>query len=233
MVGNTNVDDQVARGLTAKACLAKAAHAQLATGRNAGGDIDVDLFVRRCAALTVAGLAGMVDDRALTVAVGARRRGLNLAQERALDRRDIACAVAAAALLFLCALGPTSAVTILAGGKAVIADRLFAAERRLLERHRKRDDHVTSTTTLTTAAGATAGTAAKERREQVVHAHATKNIVDIDVARTTRAVGSAVTVVVSTPLLIGKNGIGLVELLELGLGLGVVRNIRMYGTGLL
>ena len=81
--------------------------------------------------------------------------------------------------------------------------------------------------------GATAGTAAKERREQVVHAHATKDIVDIDVARTTRAVGSAVTVVVSTLLFIGKNGIGLVELLELGLGLGVVRNIRMYGTGLL
>lgn len=90
------------------------------------------------------------------------------------------------------------------------------------ERHRKRNGHVTSATTLTTAVGATAGTAAKERREQVVHAHATKDIVDIDVARTTRAVGSAVTVVVSTLLFIGKNGIGLVELLELGLGLGVV-----------
>ena len=233
VVGNTNVDDQVARGLTAKACLAKAAHAQLATGRNAGGDIDVDLFVRRCAALTVAGLAGMVDDRALTVAVGARRRGLNLAQERALDRRDIACAVAAAALLFLCALGPTSAVTILAGGKAVIADRLFATERRLLKGHRKGDRHIAAATTLTAISGATAGTAAKERREEVVHAHAAKDIVDIDVARTTRAVRGAVTVVVSTLLLVGKNGISLVELFELGLGLGVVRNVRVYGTGLL
>ena len=175
----------------------------------------------------------MINDRALAMAVGARRRGLNLAQERALDRRDVARTVAATALLFLCTLGPTGTVAVLARSKAIIADRLFAAECRLLERHRKRDGHVTSATTLATAAGATAGTAAKERREQVVHAHATKDIVDIDVARTTRTVRSAVTVVVSTLLLIGKNGIRLVELLELGLGLGVVRNIRMYGTGLL
>ena len=233
MVGNAHVDNQVARGLAAKAGLAKAAHTQLATGRNAGGNIDVDLFVRRRAALAVTGLAGMIDDRALAVAVGARRRGLDLAQKRALDRGDIARAVAAAALFFGRTVSLARTVAILAGSKAVIADRLFAAERRLLERHRKRDGHVTSATTLTTAAGATAGTAAKERREQVVHAHATKDIVDIDVARTTRAVGGAVTVVVSTLLLIGKNGIGLVELLELGLGLGVVRNVRVYGTGLL
>ena len=175
----------------------------------------------------------MVDNRALAMAVGARRGRLNLAQKRSLNRRDVARTVAAATLLFLCALCPTGAIAVLARSKAVIADCLFAAERRLLERHRKRDGHVSSATTLTTAAGATAGTAAKERREQVVHAHATKDIVDIDVARTTRAVGSAVTVVVSTLLLIGKNGIGLVELLELGLGLGVVRNVRVYGTGLL
>ena len=79
MVGDAHVDDQVARGLATKTSLTKAAHAQLATGRNAGGNIDVDLFVRRRAALTVAGLAGMVDDRALAMAVGARRRGLDLA----------------------------------------------------------------------------------------------------------------------------------------------------------
>lgn len=35
VVGDANVDDQVARGLAAKAGLAKAAHAQLAAGRNA------------------------------------------------------------------------------------------------------------------------------------------------------------------------------------------------------
>ena len=70
MVGDTYVDDQIARGLAAKARLAKAAHAQLATGRDAGGDIDVDLFVRGGPALTVTGLAGMVDNRALAVAVG-------------------------------------------------------------------------------------------------------------------------------------------------------------------
>lgn len=128
----------------------------------------------------------MIDDRALAVAVGARRRGLDLAQERTLDRRDIARAVATAALLFLCTLGPTGTVAVLARSKAIIADRLFAAERRLLERHRKRDGHVTSATTLTTAAGTTTGTAAKKRREQVVHAHATKDIVDVDIARTTR-----------------------------------------------
>ena len=79
MVGDAHVDDQVARRLATKTSLAKATHAQLATGRNAGGNIDVDLFVRRRAALTVAGLAGMVDDRALAMAVGARRRGLDLA----------------------------------------------------------------------------------------------------------------------------------------------------------
>ena len=79
MVGDTHVDDQVARGLTAKAGLAKATHAQLATGRNAGRNIDVDLFVRRRTTLTVAGLAGMIDDRALAVAVGTGRRRLDLA----------------------------------------------------------------------------------------------------------------------------------------------------------
>jgi len=141
--------------------------------------------------------------------------------------------VTAAALLFGRALGPAGAVAVVTGGKAVIADGLFAAECRLLKGHRKGDGHVAAATTLAPASGTTAGTAAKERREEVVHAHATKNIVDIDVARTTRAVGGTVTVVVSTLLLIGKNGIGLVKLLELGLGLGVVRNIRMYGTGLL
>ena len=233
MVGDAHVDNQVARRLAAKAGLAKAAHTKLATGRNAGGNIDVDLFMRRRAALTVAGLAGMVDNRALAVAVRARRRGLNLAQERALDRRDIARAVAAAALLFLCTLGSTGAVAILTGGKAVIADGLFAAECRLLKGHRKGDGHIAAATTLTAISGATAGTAAKERREQVVHAHAAKDIVDIDVAGATGAVGSAVTVVVSTLLLIGKNGICLVELFKLGLGLGVVRNVRVYGTGLL
>ena len=233
MVGNAHVDNQVARRLAAKAGLAKAAHTQLATGRNAGGNIDVNLFMRRRAALTVAGLAGMVDNRALAMAVRARRGRLNLAQERTLNRRDVARTVAAAALLFLCALCPTGAIAVLARSKAVIADRLFAAECRLLERHRKGDGHIATPAALATAAGATAGTAAKERREQVVHAHATKDIVNVDVARTTRAVGGAVTVVVSTLLLIGKNGIGLVELLELGLGLGVVRNVRVYGTGLL
>lgn len=195
--------------------------------------MSIDLFVRRRAALTVAGLAGMVDNRALAMAVGTRRGRLNLAQKRSLNRRDVARTVAATALLFLCTLGPTGTVAVLAGSKAIIADRLFAAECRLLERHRKRDGHVTSATTLTTAAGATTGATAKERREQVVHAHATKDIVDVDITRATGAVRGAVTVVVSTLLLIGKNGIGLVELLELGLGLGVVRNIRMYGTGLL
>ena len=175
----------------------------------------------------------MVDDRAFAVAVGTGRRGLNLAQERTLDRRHIARAVAAAALLFLCALGPTGAVAILAGGKAVIADRLFATECRLLKGHRKGDGHIAAATTLTAISGATAGTAAKERREEVVHAHAAKDIVDVDIARATGAVRGAVTVVVSTLLLVGKNGIRLVELFELGLGLGVVRNVRVYGTGLL
>ena len=116
VVGNAYVDDQIARGLAAKTSLAKATHAQLATGRNAGGNIDVDLFVRRRAALAIAGLAGMVDNRALAVAVGARRGRLNLTQERTLDRRDIACAMAAAALLFLCTLGPSGTVAVIAGG---------------------------------------------------------------------------------------------------------------------
>ena len=141
--------------------------------------------------------------------------------------------MAAAALLFLCTLGPAGAVAILAGGKAVIANRLFAPECRLLKGHRKGDGHVATATTLAAISGATAGTAAKERGEEVIHAHAAKDIVNVDIAGTTGAVGSAVTVVVSTLLLIGKNGICLVELFELGLGLGVVRNVRVYGTGLL
>ena len=175
----------------------------------------------------------MIDNRALAMAVGARRGRLNLAQKRSLNRRDVARTVAATALLFLCTLGPTGTVAVLARSKAIIADRLFATERRLLERHRKGDGHIAAATTLTAISGATAGTAAKERGEEVVHAHAAKDIIDIDVAGATGAVGSAVTVVVSTLLLIGKNGIRLVELLELGLGLGVVRNVRVYGTGLL
>ena len=139
----------------------------------------------------------------------------------------------ATALLFGSALGLAGTITVIARGKAVVADRLFAAERRLLERHRKGDGHIATATALTTAASATTGATAKERREQVVHAHATKDIVDVDIARATGAVSGAVTVVVSTLLLVGKNGIGLVELFELGLGLGVVRNIRVYRTGFL
>ena len=175
----------------------------------------------------------MIDDRAFAVTVGAGRRGLNLAQERTLDRRHIACAVTAAALLLGRALGLAGTIAVLARGKAIIADRLFTTERRLLERHRKGDGHIATATALATAASATTGATAKERREQVVHAHATKDIVDVDIARATRAVRGAVTVVVSTLLLVGKNGIGLVELFELSLGLGVVRNIRVYRTGFL
>ena len=159
--------------------------------------------------------------------------GLNLAQERTLDRRHIACAVAAAALLFGRALGLAGTIAVIARGKTIVADRLFAAERRLLERHRKGNGHIATATALATAASATTGAAAKERREQVVHAHATKDIVDIDIARAAGAVRSAVTVIVGTLLLVRKNGIGLVELFELGLSLGVVRNVRVYGTGLL
>ena len=103
----------------------------------------------------------MVDDRAFAVAVGTGRRGLNLAQERTLDRRHIARAVAAAALLFLCALGPTGAVAILAGGKAVIADRLFAPSA-ASSRSPKESGHIAAATTLTAISGATAGTAAKD-----------------------------------------------------------------------
>ena len=141
--------------------------------------------------------------------------------------------MAAAALLFLCALGPTGAVAIVTGSQTVVADRLFATERGLLERHRKRDGHIATATALATATGTATGATAKERREQVVHAHAAKDIVNVDIARAARTVRGAVTVVVSTLLLVGKNGIGLVELFELCLGLGIVRNIRVYGTGLL
>ena len=175
----------------------------------------------------------MIDDRSLAVAVGARRRGLDLAQKRALDRGDIARAVAAAALLFGRTVSLARTVAILAGSKAVIADRLFTAKRSFLERHRKRDGHIATATALAPAAGTTAGSAAKERREQVVHAHTAKDIVDIDITGATRAIGSTKAIVVSTLLLVGKNGISLVKLFELGLGLGVVRNIRVYRTGFL
>ena len=175
----------------------------------------------------------MIDDRALAVAVGARRRGLDLTQNRALDRGDIARAVAAAALLFGRTVSLARTVAVLAGSKAVVADRLFAAKRGFLERHRKRDGHIATATALAPAAGATAGAAAKERREQVVHAHAAKDIVDIDIAGATRAIGSTKAIVVGTLLLIGKDRIGLIKLFEFGLGLGVVRNIRVYRTGFL
>ena len=202
MVSDTHVDDQVARWLAAKAGLAKTTHAQLATGRNTGGNIDVNLLVRRRAALAITGVAGMIDDRAFAVAVGTGRRGLDLAKERALDRRHIARAVTTAALLFGRALGLAGTIAVIARGKTVVADRLFAAERRLLERHRKGDGHIATATALATAASATTGATAKERREQVVHAHATKDIVDIDIARAAGAVRGAVTVVVSTLLLV-------------------------------
>ena len=165
MVGDTHVDNQVARRLATKASLAKTTRAQLATGRNTGGNIDVNLFVRWRAALAITGLAGMIDDRAFAVAVGTGRSGLNLAQERTLDRRHIACAVTAAALLFGRALGLASTIAVLTRGKTVVADRLFAAERRLLERHRKGNGHIATATALATAASATTGATAKERRE--------------------------------------------------------------------
>ena len=77
------------------------------------------------------------------------------------------------------------------------------------------------------------GAPAEERREDVIHPHAAEDVGEVDVAGAAHAVGGAEAVVVGALLLVGKHGVGLVDLLELHLGIGIVRDIGVDLTRLL
>ena len=169
----------------------------------------------------------MVDDRAVAVALGARRAGLDLAEDGTLDRGHEARAVATRALLLLGTVRGTRAVAVLAGSEAVIADGLRAAARSLLQGDRERDGHIAAVR-ATGASAAARRTAAEEGREDVVHAHAAEDIREIDVAAAhAGTVSRPEAVVVGALLLVGQHRVRLVYLFELLFGVRVVGNIRM------
>ena len=185
---------------------------------DAGRNFDLDRLVVGRAALAVAGLAGVVDDVARAVAGRALHLRLHLAEDGALHGHDAARAMAARARRDLAALRGARAMAILAGGQAVVGHGLGAAGRGLLERDAQRDAHVTADR----AGGAPAarGPAVEERRQDVVHAEATEDVghVDAGAAEAARAVGVAEAVVIGALLIVREDRVGLVDLLELLLG---------------
>ncbi len=76
------------------------------------------------------------------------------------------------------------------------------------------------------------GPSPKELGEQVAHVEAAAKEV-IHAAKARRAVGSAITIVVGALGLIGQHRVGLVELFELCLGIGIIRHVRMQHARLL
>ena len=199
---------------------------------DAGRHLHLDLLAGGSAALALAGLAGLVHDLAAAVADRAGGLGLHLAEDGALDLDHAAGAVAAVAGLGVAALGDAGAAAVVAGRETLVGDGLLAAGGRLGEGDPQVDAHVAA---ARAGLGAAAALAAEEGVEDVAEAKATaaEDVGDVNVvgAKAGGAVGVSVAVVVGALLVVGKDRIGLVDLLEALLGVRGVRDVRVKLAG--
>ena len=221
--------DEISRHVAADARLALAGDGDGLAHTDAGGDGELDGLLLGRAPGTSAGLAGMVDDAADAMADGTGGLALHLAEDGALDLDDDARAMAAVAGADRASLGDAGTAAIIAGGKARIGDGLGATGGGFLERDLEADAHVAAVR-ADARASALRAHAAEEAVEDVVDAEASAEEighVDAAPAEASGSIGIAVTVVVGTLALVGEDGIGLVDLFELLLGIGGVVDVGM------
>ena len=223
-------DQQVARRAAVHAGVALAAEGDRLPVVYAGRDGDVDLLLLAHAAESSAGLAGLVDDLAGALALGAGCGALRHAERRALGGAHLAAALAVGADLGGGPRGAAGAVAFGALFHLADGDVLLAAEGGLLEA----DVHGNAEV-LAPARGVGVGprgaAAEAEAAEQVAEdvAEVSESAEAIEAA-TEAGVGiegrMAVLVILGPLVLIGEDLIGLVDLLEALLG-GLVAGMEV------
>ena len=135
------------------------------------------------------------------------------------------------ARLLLAALLAAGAVAVLARAEAVERNGLLAALSRLLKGDGERDGHIAAGAATGPVAGAVAraaARAAKDRGKDVVDAHATKDVGEIDkTGAAGHAVDGAVAVIHGALLFVGQDRVGLVQLGELLVRIGCIVMVGM------
>ena len=197
--------------------------------------LDLDCLARRRSSLSRAGLAGLVDDLARAPAARTDRLGLHLTEDRPLHLDHTPRAPAARTACGMAAVCGPAAPAVVAGRKSIVGYGLRTARSRLLERDAQRDAHVTSTRPRRPACGAHRSPT-KERLEDVADAKAaSEDVRHVNVVRpkAARAVRRAKAVVVRALALVRENRVGLVDLLELTLGVRRLVDVRVERPRLL
>ena len=206
--------DEVAGTSAAEARLAVAAQTQLAAGAHARRNLDVQALMGADATVAVAVRAGLVDDGALALAIRARGAGLHGAEDGLLDRGHVARAVAVRAGLLLAAGLAAGAVAVLARAEAVERNGSLAALSRLLKGDGERDGQIPRPARRRARSRARSRVPPPEppkiEEKDVIDAHATENVGEIDKTGSAgHAVDGAVAVVHGALLLVGQDRVGL------------------------
>ena len=230
--------EEVARRAAAGAALALAGQAQARAGVDAGGDLDVDGALLRDPSLAGTVGARLGDDIAIALAVRARLRGADLAQDRALRHDHLTATVALGAGDRLPIVSPARPVAGGAHDVGVELDRLGHPEDRLRQRQPGTDQ------LILTAPDARL----RPARRHTAPEHRTEQIADIEPLASERAESAETThvgkriatsrahriapAVEDGPLVrVAQNFVCLVDLLEFLLGVRVGGHIRMHLHG--
>ena len=240
------MDDHVARGAAVRTGVALAAQCNVLVVVDTRGDLDLQRLAGTGLAGAAAGLAGVLDDGAASAAVRAGLLALHHAKRRALLGHDIAAATALGTGLGAGAGRAAVAVAVRAGLLTVQRDLFGAAVGGLLK---GQDDVGLNVMALARRVGVGAGRAAEAAKAAAENI--TEDVAQIDAAgaaeaakaATVAAAGLAGPIVGIDPseselvialalVRVGKNIVGLIDLLELFLGVlvaGVQVGVVLFG----
>ena len=226
-------DHQIAARAAVCAGIALTRNAEGLAVVDAGRNIHVELVRALDPALALAAGAGGLDQLASAAAGGAGGGGLHRHAHEALRGADLTGAAALGAGLGLCALGAAGAAALVAVFNPGNVQLLLGAEGRLLKGDLHLGDDVFAAGGAVCAAAAAGASAAEEVAEDVAQiseaaeaAEALKGIPGVGVEVGIDACEAVL--VVSGPLIrVGQDLVGLVDLLEFILRVGLVVDVRM------
>ena len=241
------MDDHITGGAAVGACIALTAQCNVLIIVNACGHLDLQRLAGTGLAGAAAGLAGVLDDGAAAAAVRAGLLALHHAERRALLGHDIAAAAAFGAGLRAGAGGAAVTVAVRAGLLPVQRDLFGTAMGCLL----KGQDHIgLNVMALARCVGVAAGRAAEAAKpaEATAAEQIAKDVTQVHTACAAKAATKAAAglagpivgidpseteLVIALALVrVGKNIVGLVDLLELFLGIliaGVQIRVVLFG----
>ena len=241
------MDDHVARGAAVRTGVALAAQRNVLVVVDTRGDLDLQRLAGTGLAGTAAGLAGVLDDGAASAAVRAGLLALHHTKRRALLGHDIAAATALGTGLGAGAGRTAVAAAVRAGLLTVQRDLFGAAVGGLL----KGQDHIgLNVMALARRVGVGAGRAAEAAKaaEATAAEQITEDVAQIHTACAAKAATKAAAglagpivgidpseseLVIALALVrVGKNIVGLIDLLELFLGVlvaGVQVGVVLFG----